>query len=76
MSKIVKACVYCKYCEYEEARWYSALTGGDDEEWRCGKGKFSFENTSNMIEGDIFLAAITCEHFEPKDSVKKLIDER
>jgi len=70
----MKARIYCKFCDYEGAVWYSAETGGDDASFSCDMGKYSYEDVDKMMEGDLFLMAQNCEHFELKEEIKKLME--
>jgi hypothetical protein len=68
----MKACIYCKHCQYEEAVYWGTLTGGDDASWNCGKGHFTYETRLN--EGKFYILAQECNDFDLTDEIKELIN--
>lgn len=66
----VKACVFCKYADYDMPRSYPSCY--IDEDWSCAKGHFSGRQTSGMTtDVDIYQLAQNCPNFELRDELKK-----
>lgn len=65
----MKACVYCKHCEYEKAYHYSERTWGAAS-WDCAKNHWLDELPN---EGKLFIIAQNCTDFELTDEIVKLL---
>lgn len=73
--KEIKACVFCKYCDYEPEKAYSEQTV-EGESYNCRKGHFILKDTDEMMEGQIYKIALECEDYDLKDSIKAYLKSR
>jgi len=72
---VVKACSYCKHCEYEEGFAYSEMTWSP-ESLDCHKGHFSNKDLDDLKEGELYLLALNCDDFELNDKVKEYLNTK
>jgi len=70
----MKACIYCRHCEYEEAMSWSDLTYESDY-FYCREGRYTWEGVKAMQEGRLFKIAQECNDFELTDEIKAIKGE-
>ena len=75
MGKEIKACVFCRHCDYSPPITYSECTS-EDESYRCDKGHFSYEYSESMGEGKVYRIALECKDFDLKDEIKEYLKDK
>lgn len=70
---MIKLCVFCEHCLYNEAIEYSELTY-EAEYWSCTKDYWSYKELEAIRGETGFEIAMKCPDFKLSDELTKLIN--
>lgn len=67
----VKACVFCKHCDFEPEAHYSEVTY-DSAYFHCKRGHFDGRPPEDIGDGTLYALAQKCPDFQLRDDLIKL----